>query len=106
MLKITLRRQPHRITLRLEGRLVGPWVGTLEQNWLATFRARDGRPIVVDLNEVSFVDPAGRDLLTRMCARGARLLATGLESGPMALEIARGAEQRRKAVMKGGEHGP
>jgi hypothetical protein len=106
MLKITVRRQQERVTLRLEGRLLGPWVGALEQDWLATLGVRDAPPIAVDITEVTFVDPAGRELLTRMCAQGARLLATGLESGPMVLEMAREAERRRKAATKGGKRAP
>ncbi len=96
MLKITVQRRADRISLRLDGRLLGPWVDTLEQDWLTTLRVRNPRPIVVDLTEVSFVDPAGRELLTRMCAQGGRLLASGIQSGPMALEIVREAGRRRK----------
>jgi hypothetical protein len=96
MLRITVRHQPDRTTLTLEGRLLGPWVDALEEDWLATLRLGDPRPIVADLTEVTFVDPAGRELLTRMSARGTRLVATGIESGAVVVEIARDAERRRE----------
>jgi hypothetical protein len=100
MLKITVRRQPGRMTLKLEGRLAGPWVDALAQEWLATVRARDARGVVVDLTEVAFVQPAGRELLTRMCVDGARLVATGVESGPMVLGIEREAGRRRASETR------
>ena len=45
-------------TLRLEGRLVGPWVDELRRACLeqdAAFR----RPLTIDLRDVTFIDSAG-----------------------------------------------
>ncbi len=97
MLRITVGRQPRRITLTLEGRLLGPWVAALEEAWLATLRDRESRPIVVDLTGVTFVDSSGRELLLRMGHEGARLVAAGIEGRMMVARIQRDVVRRREA---------
>jgi anti-anti-sigma regulatory factor len=73
MLRITpIESTNHSITLRLEGRLSGPWVSELGE---ACEKAlREGTALVLNLAEVSFLDPAGIDLLTTMQNRGAKLV--------------------------------
>jgi len=49
------------VVLKLEGRLIGPWVGELQS---ASERILDnGKPLKLDLAEVSFVDREGVRLL-------------------------------------------
>jgi ABC-type transporter Mla MlaB component len=60
------------ITLRLEGRVVGPWVGEL-QNFCEPLLSNE-RQLALDLAEVSFVDESGVPLLANLRARGAKLL--------------------------------
>jgi hypothetical protein len=55
-------------TLRLEGRIIGPWVEELEracQRVLVT-----GSPLSLDLHEVAFVDRAGLELLRNLVDDG------------------------------------
>jgi len=70
MLRITPQQnQQTEITLVLEGRLVGPWVGVLRQScetWAQQLLA-------VDLAEVSFADPAGLQLLRQLQASAVSL---------------------------------
>jgi len=73
MLRITIRDTAQASTFKLEGKLTGPWVRELEQSWVAA-RA-DGRPIVIDLADVAFIDCAGRRLLAQMHESGAALIA-------------------------------
>jgi len=64
-------------TLKLEGRLAGPWVGELERSWRAAKDDSRDKPVTVDLCEVTFVDAEGRKLLGWMYEQGARLRTFG-----------------------------
>lgn len=77
MLKITTHSSEASTRITVEGRLVGPWVGELERCWRESERSATGRPVVVDLRGVTFVEQEGKTLLSRMCQSGAELLATG-----------------------------
>jgi anti-anti-sigma regulatory factor len=77
MLRITLDEGPGSVTLRLEGKLIGPWVEEVEQCWRKVFATRGMRTVLVDLSAVDFVDRAGRELLGRMHAAGFRLEGRG-----------------------------
>jgi ABC-type transporter Mla MlaB component len=73
MLKISQTAPPAPpITLRLEGRVVGPWVDELRvqcDRWLG-----HGAELRLSLEEVTFVDRSGVTLLHGLRARGVRLL--------------------------------
>lgn len=76
MLRISTRVTSEGMTLKLEGKLAGPWVTELERSWQAAGTAAQGRPLRVDLNEVTFIDPAGKSLLAAMHRHGVQLVAT------------------------------
>ena len=71
MLRITPTDGESERTLRLEGRLVDPWVGEL----LSTCReaASAERCLMLDLSGVTFVDAAGLACLRDLRERGAVL---------------------------------
>jgi len=77
MLKITIDNTVNAATLKLEGRLAGPWVGELERSWRALKDDSRDNAVMVDLCEVTFVDAEGRKLLSSMYEQGARLRAFG-----------------------------
>ena len=57
--------------LKVEGRVIGPWVAELR---LACERALvDGAGLALDLLEVAFVDPTGLELLCMLSQRGVAL---------------------------------
>ena len=59
MLKVTTINQDQTITLKLEGKLAGPWVQEVTRVWIDTAQSpRCG--YVVDLRSVTFVDSPGR----------------------------------------------
>jgi len=68
------------ITLRIEGRIVGPWVAELQRSCEEVLT--DGRTLKLDLAEVEFMDPHGVALLTSLRSRGVALL----ECPPFAAE--------------------
>lgn len=76
MLKITTHTEARSTTLKLEGRLVGPWVQELDRCWRELTAAPDGQ-VLVDLTGVTFVDSQGKGLLALMRKQGVELRATG-----------------------------
>ena len=78
MLRIHIEHEPEGARLRLEGKLIHPWVGELVQVWmdLAASLPRQ-TPIHVDLGAVSFVDARGKTLLASMLKGGCFLHGTG-----------------------------
>ena len=65
------KRAKRSVTLRLEGRVVGPWVGELRQ--ICEPFVSDGRKLSLDLAEVSFADEIGLALLASLRERGVKL---------------------------------
>lgn len=74
MLKVTTTNQDQTITLKLEGKLAGPWVQEVTRVWTDTTQSpRTG--YVVDLRSVTFIDSTGQQLLATMSRQGAELIA-------------------------------
>ena len=72
MLKISQTGTPNNsIILKLEGRVVGPWVEELRR--ICEPLLAEDRALKLDLSEVSYADPEGVDLLTSFKSRGAEL---------------------------------
>lgn len=92
MLRITVQEDGAVWSLKLSGKLAGPWVAETANVWRSVLRS--GKQIEVDLNEVTGVDAAGRMLLTSMQEAGALLRATGVANSALIAEIARGHRRR------------
>jgi len=58
-------------TLKLEGRVIGPWVVELRQTCEKLLT--EGRALMLDLTEVSYVDADGVAALTGFKSRGVKL---------------------------------
>ena len=73
MLRITpIEGGTHRVVLRLEGRVSGPWVDEL--NEVCEEALGNGAPLVLSLAEVSFLDTAGVALVTSLQTRGVEVV--------------------------------
>ena len=73
MLKITQAENgSHDSTLRLEGTLVGPWVGEVRK--ACEKLAGEGRRLKLDLADLSFADQNGVALLAHLRDRGIELM--------------------------------
>jgi ABC-type transporter Mla MlaB component len=78
MLRIHTDKEAEAISIRLEGKLIHPWVDELVQVWMEhAHRNRNGCEIRVDLSEVSYVDARGKALLVTMHRMGATLQGSG-----------------------------
>ena len=96
MLRITTIDKNRIATFRLEGRLVGDWVGEFERCWINTKNANHKRKLKIDLSDVTFVDEKGEDLLERMFLQGAELHA----DNPFLSSVIAGIVERSKADQK------
>jgi len=87
MLRITTETKRGRLTLYIEGRLTGPWVGALEQCWRELSARGERHKFYIDLCGVSFIDNAGKVLLKEMHRQGGELIAEGCLNQAIVNEI-------------------
>ena len=63
MLRITLQESERAQTIKLEGKIAGPWVEEFNRSWQSLEALPGSRELQLDLREVGFVDAKGRELL-------------------------------------------
>src|SRR5580692_3301744 len=77
MLKINFSQTPAEEKWNLHGRLTGPWLHELRTCWRANHRADAERACTVNLDEVTFIDKCGEQLLRRLAKDGAQFTGGG-----------------------------
>ncbi len=87
MLRITITTRPEGVTVVLEGRLAGPWVEELARCWRAPTATQDAGLVCVQLDAVTFIDAAGKELLRTVHTEGATLAASGCMTRAILEEI-------------------
>ncbi len=85
MLRITTQADSEQTVLRVEGKLVPPWVQELERCWRQSCEV--AKALVLDLRAVTFVSAEGRELLERIYCSGGKLLTSGIAMNAMVEEI-------------------
>ena len=78
MMKAQVSSVGDRVTLKVSGRLAEAYVPEVESCWLSTRADHPAGKILVDLQQVTFIDDKGRSLLERMHRDGALFAAAGL----------------------------
>jgi anti-anti-sigma regulatory factor len=95
-LKITIDENTDAATLRLEGRVVGPWVAELERTWQSLIRSLGTRKLSIDLRGVTHMSSDAREILSEMHSQtGAQFIA----DSPMTKHFAE--EARRRSDQEG-----
>src|SRR3954470_7948434 len=89
MLRITVERDSTKATLKLAGKLTGPWIEELERTWNEVSGQALSDGVLLDLSDVTFVAPEGRKQLKSMCEKGVRFKAAGCFGKGMIDEIVR-----------------
>ena len=81
MLRITrVDESDSQVTLRVEGRIVSPWVAELERETLGLLQNQ--RRVVLDFSEVNFVDSQGAEMLKRITVENVEIIkCSGLIKG-------------------------
>jgi len=67
-LKITVLETHEALTMKLEGKILGPWVSECRQSWKNLQPTLGDKKLSLDLCEVSFVDHDGMALLREICS--------------------------------------
>ncbi len=76
MLRITIKKEDDSETWELEGKLSGEWVGELNRLWKERSSQR-ALATQIHLKSVSYIDPAGKQLLGEMRQEGAEIKGCG-----------------------------
>ena len=90
MLRISVKTTDSMETWELEGKLSGEWVKELERCW-KEYSPQPGTAIQVRLKSVSYIDPAGKQLLTEMHEQGVEIQGCGCMTRAVVEEIVRKA---------------
>jgi hypothetical protein len=108
MLKITVLDGGAGQSLKVEGKLAEPWVSELELAWNPIRQERPNGHIIVDLNEMTYMDPKGKAVLMAMIGDGARLIAKGVYYGYLVEQLMEKAQKeeacRRRRNGAGARH--
>ena len=94
MLKITVLNSGAEQKVIVEGKLAEPCVSELETAWNRAREVGRNGQIVVDLSEVTSVDPRGKAALVTMVSEGARLVANGVYTKYLIERLIREARER------------
>jgi len=76
MLRVTIKKENTPETWELEGKLAGEWVPELDRLWRQR-TPQSGTTIEILLKAVSYIDPAGKQLLAEMRQQGAEIRGCG-----------------------------
>ncbi|MDT7042208.1 hypothetical protein [Candidatus Nitronereus thalassa] len=100
MLRITFEEHPSGPTIRLEGRLVGPWVQELKAYWQSIRGSKERDTIRVVLNAVTSIDENGKVVLQQVHQNGGLLIASGCQTKAIVEEVtARPSENSKPKSM-------
>jgi outer membrane protein TolC len=100
MLRVTTNAEEGqgKVTLKLEGKLAGPWVEEFERCWSST--VEKWKQVVVELAGVTFIDSKGKCLLAKIHGQGAKLVGTGLMTRSIIEEISSCDEEQKRTTEK------
>jgi hypothetical protein len=65
-LRITVSQEPETVTMKLEGRVIGPWVTELQHAWHSLLASLGSKKLRVDLCGISHMDGNGRQVLSEI----------------------------------------
>lgn len=77
MLRITTEKSAEAVTLKLEGKIAGPWVEELARAWRESKSVTPPARVTVDLSAVTYVDAEGKKLLATIHQQEGHLQAGG-----------------------------
>ena len=87
-LKITIQTDDKEMSMKLEGRVAGPWVAELRRVWAETAPQLGTKTLSIDLQNVIYADAPGKQVLQQIYAEThARLIVSSLWAQYLAEEI-------------------
>jgi hypothetical protein len=94
-LKITIQDQGETIEIKLEGRVVGPWVAELRRVWAETAPQLGMKSLSIDIQQVTYADAGGKEALREIYTQ---THATLIASSPWAQYLAEEITQIHQRV--------
>lgn len=76
MLKISVLEESEAITIKLDGRLGGPWTAELDRTWKALSSSLGSRKLSVDLCDMTYAEKDGRLLLREIYEKSGAVFVT------------------------------
>lgn len=99
MLRITVAESERAETIKLEGKIAGPWVEELSRTWHSLASSLGRKQLKLDMRSVGFVDGKGRQLLREIYQK---TNACFLTDSPLTQYF---AEEAMRPSPKDGEEG-
>lgn len=99
MLRITIHENQKVHTIKLEGKITGPWVEELERTWTSLAPVLGSEELQLDLRDVAFADARGRQLLREIYQK---THARFLSNSPLTTYFAEEAMQEFRKENPGG----
>ncbi len=101
MLRITIDDEANPVRLKLEGRIVGPWVAELDRTWNSLSPSLGKRKLCVDLCDVSYIDREGRRILAEMYRQTQAQFETDTPLAEYFAEEARASSKNGSSKLRG-----
>ncbi len=89
MFKISIMEERGERRLKLEGRLVPPWTAEVENAWKTAGDHLQGRQLVVDLRNVTFISADGESTLFKLMREGAKFSCNDVLNKHVLKQLAR-----------------
>ena len=93
MLKVSVIDSRTERRLVLEGKLIAPWVGELRTAWKTANEEMEGRTLVVDLRNITFISQEGEKALSELMTAGAKFRCSGVLTKHVLKQLARKKQQ-------------
>jgi hypothetical protein len=77
VLRITIEEKGQLVTLKLEGKISGPWMAELNRTWQSLAPSLNSRKLSLDLREVTQINAEGRRLLAEIYDKTGAEFQTG-----------------------------
>jgi hypothetical protein len=89
MFKISVVETDSRRRLVLEGTLIDPWTGEVEQTWQSAREQLEGRTLTIDVRNVTLISREGENTLLNMMRKGAKFSGGNLLTRHVLRQLAR-----------------
>jgi hypothetical protein len=83
--------------LIVEGKFIEPWATELIRAWNRAQEGLEGRKLTIDLNDVSFINHAGEEILLGLIREGAHIVCSGALNRHVLHRLTRKCEAEREA---------
>jgi hypothetical protein len=101
VLRITINDEANPVRLKLEGRIVGPWVAELDRTWQSLGPSLGKRNLCVDLCGVSYIDQEGRRILAEIYGQTQAQFETDTPLAEYFAEEARTSSNNGNSKLRG-----